>query len=59
MADVRTIKVTSEMRADALQRVYAGRPRRLRLTEGHLRWIEQVDDQRRRAATSAALSARS
>jgi hypothetical protein len=49
MNDVRTIKLTAEMRAEALRKVYDGTPRVLRLTEGHLRWIAQVDDARRHA----------
>ncbi len=47
MNGMRTIKVTSDMRADALRRVYDGTPRVLRLTPGHLRWIARVDEQRR------------
>ncbi len=50
MGPVRTIKLTSEMRSDALRRLYDGTPRVLRLTPGHLRWIAQVDEQRRLAS---------
>ncbi len=47
MNGMRTIKVTSDMRADALRRVYDGTPRVLRLLPGHLRWIARVDEERR------------
>ncbi|MDP9395655.1 MAG: hypothetical protein M3Q27_15960 [Actinomycetota bacterium] len=46
---MRTIKVTPQMRAEALRRVYAEMPRVLRLSEGHLRWIARVDEGRRRS----------
>ncbi len=54
MDNMRTIKVTSEMRSDALRRLYDETPRVLRLTAGHLRWIAQVDEQRRRALSPPA-----
>jgi hypothetical protein len=46
MGDVRTIKITAEMRAEALRKVYDATPRVLRLEPGHLRWIERVDEAR-------------
>ncbi len=49
MDAMRTIQVTSEMRADAVRRLYDGTPRVLHLTPGHLRWIARIDEQRRRA----------
>jgi hypothetical protein len=50
MGDMRTIKVTSEMRAEALRKVHTDMPRALRLEPGHLRWIARVDTARETAA---------
>ncbi|MGH8867148.1 MAG: hypothetical protein ACRDYU_04040 [Actinomycetes bacterium] len=40
---MKVIPVTPQMRADALWRDYARRPRIFRLTPGHLRYIERQD----------------
>ncbi len=49
MDDVRSIKITPEMRAEAVRKVYDGTPRVLRLEPGHLQWIARVDQARRSA----------
>lgn len=53
MSDMRTITLTAQRRASALQRLYARSPRALRVNEEHLRYLARVDAHRgSRAATA-------
>lgn len=50
MDTVKVIPVTPQMRADALWRDYERRPRVLRLSPGHVRYIQRLDEARAQAA---------